>query len=128
MKFERRTQKLYYENFCLSEAAVKIIKVGTVFGETAKIGDDCYILGGVTLGACGISNNINGKRHPTIGNRVQVGAFSRIFGTVNIGDDVFIGPHCTITEDISENSRVILRTSLQVTKKIAPIKLLSLVN
>jgi serine O-acetyltransferase len=88
--------------------------VGTVLGETSVIGDDCYILGGVTVGASGISGNLPGKRHPTIGNRVQIGAFSRILGEVVIGDDVFIGPHCTVHNDIASKSRVILRTSLQI--------------
>lgn len=88
--------------------------VGTVFGETAQIGDDCYVLGGVTLGARGISNNPNGKRHPTIGNRVQIGAFARVFGAITIGDDVIVGSQCTITEDILSRSTVALRTSIQV--------------
>ncbi len=87
---------------------------GTVFGETASVGDDCYVLGGVTLGASGIADNPRGKRHPSIGNRVQLGAFSRIFGCVHIGDDVFIGPNCTITRDIPTGSKVVLHSSLQI--------------
>lgn len=87
---------------------------GTVIGETSLIGDDCYILGGVTLGATGISGNSSGKRHPTLGNRVQVGAFSRIFGDVSIGDDVFIGPNCVIKTDIAPGSIVTLKTEVQV--------------
>lgn len=87
---------------------------GTVFGETASVGDDCYVLGGVTLGASGIAGNPGGKRHPSIGNRVQLGAFSRVFGCVHIGDDVFIGPNCTITRSIPAGSKVILRSSLQI--------------
>lgn len=94
--------------------------IGTVFGETTDIGDDCYVLGGVTLGASGISNNPNGKRHPTIGNRVQIGAYARIFGVVTIGDDVIIGPQCTITKDVSCSSKVLLRTSVQVVNSPAP--------
>jgi len=89
---------------------------GTVIGETAVLGDDCYVLGGVTLGAAGIAGNAPGKRHPTLGNRVQVGAFSRIFGCVEIGDDVFIGPHCVIKEDIAAGSIVTLKTQLQITR------------
>jgi serine O-acetyltransferase len=89
---------------------------GTVIGETAVLGDDCYVLGGVTLGAVGIAGNASGKRHPTLGNRVQVGAFSRIFGCVEIGDDVFIGPHCVIKEDIAAGSIVTLKTQLQITR------------
>ncbi len=94
--------------------------MGTVIGETSVIGDDCYLLGGVTLGACGIAGNPSGPRHPRLGHRVQVGAFSRIFGPVHIGDDVFIGPHCTITQDIAAYSKVTLRTSLQVVSERAP--------
>ena len=97
--------------------------IGTVFGETASIGDDCYVLGGVTLGACGISGNSLGKRHPSIGNRVQLGAFSRIFGITNIGDDVFIGPHCVITEDIPSGSKVTLRSNLQIVSQPLLIQL-----
>jgi len=89
---------------------------GTVIGETAVLGDDGYVLGGVTLGAAGIAGNAPGKRHPTLGNRVQVGAFSRIFGCVEIGDDVFIGPHCVIKEDIAAGSIVTLKTQLQITR------------
>lgn len=88
--------------------------VGTVIGETSDIGDDCYILGGVTLGASGISNNPNGKRHPTIGNRVQIGAYSKIFGDIKIGDDVFIGPNCVISQDIPSKSKITLKSSIQV--------------
>jgi serine O-acetyltransferase len=94
--------------------------IGTVFGETTDIGDDCYVLGGVTLGASGISNNPNGKRHPTIGNRVQIGAYARIFGVVTVGDDVIIGPQCTITKDVSRFSKVLLRTSVQVVNLPTP--------
>lgn len=91
--------------------------IGTVFGETARIGDDCYILGGVTLGAYGIADNPSGKRHPTIGNRVQIGAFTRIFGNLSIGDDVFIGPQCIITENVPSLSSVTMRPSIQVVKR-----------
>jgi len=97
--------------------------IGTVFGETASIGDDCYVLGGVTLGASGIAGNPQGKRHPSIGNRVQLGAFARIFGSVSIGDDVFVGSHCVITDDVPAGSKVTLRSSLQVIKPISKIYL-----
>lgn len=90
--------------------------VGTVIGETSIIGDDCYVLGGVTLGAFGISDNPGGKRHPTIGARVQIGAYSRIFGNICIGDDVFIGPNCIITQDIPKKTKVTLKSNLQIHK------------
>lgn len=90
---------------------------GTVIGETTIIGNNCYLLGGVVLGACGISNNPTCQRHPRIGNNVEIGAFTRIFGTVNIGDNVFIGPNCLIIEDIPNDSRVVTKTSNQIIKR-----------
>lgn len=88
--------------------------VGTVIGETSIIGDDCYILGGVTLGARGISSNASTLRHPKVGNRVQIGAFASVLGSVCIGDDAFIGPGCIVTKDVPPNARVQVKTSLQV--------------
>lgn len=88
--------------------------VGTVIGETSIIGDDCYLLGGVTLGARGISSNPSVQRHPKIGNRVQIGAFASVLGFIDIGDDVLIGPGCIVTQDIPPGARVQVKTSLQV--------------
>ncbi|QIQ73088.1 serine O-acetyltransferase [Pseudomonas coronafaciens] len=87
---------------------------GTVIGETSAIGDDCYILGGVTLGARGISSNAATPRHPRIGNRVQIGAFASVLGPVEVGDDAFIGPGCIVTKDIPSGARVQVKTMLQV--------------
>ncbi|WP_018652099.1 serine O-acetyltransferase [Actinobacillus capsulatus] len=84
--------------------------IGTVIGETAEIGDDNYILGGVILGARGISNNPKEVRHPKLGNNVQIGSFARLFGPINIGDNVFIGSNCMITEDIPANHTVLLKS------------------
>lgn len=88
--------------------------MGTVIGETSIIGDDCYILGGVTLGARGISNNPSIARHPKVGNRVQIGAFASVLGSVSIGDDALIGPGCIVTQDVPPGARVQIKTSLQV--------------
>ena len=88
--------------------------LGTVVGETVDIGDDAYLLGGVTLGAIGIAANPGGKRHPTLGHRVQVGAFAGIYGPVCIGDDVFIGAGCQVTKPIPSGARVTLQCRLQV--------------
>lgn len=78
----------------------------TVIGATCEIGSDCYVLNGVLLGARGISGNPGNKRHPTIGDRVQIGAFARILGDVHVGDDAFIGPHAVVTCDIPAGARV----------------------
>ena len=97
--------------------------VKTVIGETCEIGDDCYILNGVILGSPDISDNIPGKRHPTLGNHVQIGAFARIFGPVTIGDHVIINPHCVITINIPSNTEVVIVNQLQLTTSHMPKKI-----
>lgn len=77
----------------------------TVIGATCQIGKDCYVLNGVVLGARGIASNCSNKRHPTIGNRVQIGSFARILGDVTVGDDCFIGPHSCVTSDLPKGSK-----------------------
>lgn len=80
---------------------------GTVIGQTVEIGDDCYILNNVTLGGRHVANAPDGKRHPTIGNRVQICARAKVFGPVTLGDDCFIGPDVTITKNIPPSTRVL---------------------
>ncbi len=92
--------------------------IGTVIGETASIGDNCYFLQGVILGARGISNNPSAKRHPSIGNNVEIGGYARIFGPITVGDNVNISPHCVITENIPKNTRVFIKTSNQIIKNL----------
>ncbi len=82
---------------------------GTVIGETCRIGSRCYLLGGVVLGARGISGNPSVDRHPIIGNHVQIGAFSSVLGNISVGNDVFIGPGCTIISDLPDGCRVVNR-------------------
>ncbi len=81
--------------------------IGTVIGETTIIGDNCYILQGVIIGTKGISDNPSKKRHPTIGNNVEIGAFSKILGNIRVGNNVFIAPYSLITKDIPDNTKVI---------------------
>ncbi len=90
---------------------------GTVIGETTEIGDDCYVLNSVILGARGIANNPHGKRHPTLGSRVQIGAFACVLGPINVGDDVVIGPHAVVTRDVPCSSRVHIVTQMQIEVK-----------
>ncbi|MBT2450296.1 serine acetyltransferase [Streptomyces sp. ISL-43] len=80
--------------------------MGTVIGETASLGDDCYVLQGVVLGSTGIADNPRGRRHPAIGSRVEIGAFARILGPVEIGDDVVVGCHALVQCDIPAGARV----------------------
>lgn len=89
--------------------------IGTVIGETCTIGDDCYLLQGVVLGSSKISNNKAGKRHPTLGNNVQVGSFSKILGNIVVGNDVVIGAGCLITDNIPAFSKVSVFNEYQIT-------------
>lgn len=89
---------------------------GTVIGETCLIGDDCYILSNVILGATGISSNRDGTRHPRIGNRVQIGSGARILGPVRIGSDVFISPLCVIVQDVPSKVKVCITNQVQLQK------------
>ncbi|WP_281648633.1 serine O-acetyltransferase [Parendozoicomonas sp. Alg238-R29] len=99
---------------CIGRRFVLDHAYGVVIGETCRIGDDCYILGGVTLGAKGISGNPSGKRHPTLGNNVQVGAFARVLGDVCIGNHVFISPNSVITTDIPAHGNVNIINQIQL--------------
>ena len=90
---------------------------GTVIGETSVIGRNCYFLQGVILGARRIVGSNNSKRHPTIGNNVQLGANVHIFGNVNIGDYSFIGPGCTILNSIPTHSTVIKHSEYYIIRR-----------
>jgi serine O-acetyltransferase len=83
--------------------------MGTVIGEDTTIGADCYVLQGVVLGARGIADNAPGRRHPTLGDRVQVGGFARVLGPVTVGDDVIIGGHALICADVPAGAHVAVR-------------------
>jgi len=75
--------------------------MGVVIGETTEIGDDVMVYHGVTLG--GRSLNV-GKRHPTIGNRVTVGAGAKVLGPLTIGNDSAIGANSVVTHDVPADS------------------------
>ncbi|MCQ5375782.1 MAG: serine O-acetyltransferase [Methanomassiliicoccales archaeon] len=77
---------------------------GVVIGETAEIGDNVCIFQGVTLG--GVSTE-KGKRHPTIGNNVVIGANATILGNIKIGDNVKIGAGSVVVKDVPPNSTVV---------------------
>lgn len=71
--------------------------MGVVIGETAEIGDDCTLYHGVTLG--GTSWN-HGKRHPTLGRGVVVGAGAKILGPIMIGAEAKIGSNAVVVKDV----------------------------
>ena len=77
---------------------------GVVIGETTVIGDNVLIYQQVTLGGTGKEQ---GKRHPTIGNNVIIGAGAKILGNITIHDNVRIGAGSVVVEDVPEYSTVI---------------------
>ncbi|MDY2941205.1 MAG: serine O-acetyltransferase [Varibaculum sp.] len=72
---------------------------GVVIGETCEVGNDCVIFHQVTLG--GVSMN-KGKRHPTVGNRVMIGAGAKVLGPITIADGVKIGANAVVVRDVPE--------------------------
>jgi serine O-acetyltransferase len=78
--------------------------MGVVIGETAEIGDYVTLFQGVTLGGTGKEH---GKRHPTIGNHVVVGAGAKILGGIKVGDNVKIGANSVVLKSVPTNSTVI---------------------
>ncbi|BAW80374.1 serine O-acetyltransferase [Candidatus Nitrosoglobus terrae] len=78
--------------------------MGVVIGETAEIGDDCTIYHGVTLGGTSWEK---GKRHPTLGNNVIVGAGAKILGPIYIGSRARIGSNAVVVKNVPEDSTVV---------------------
>lgn len=70
---------------------------GVVIGETAEVGDDVTIFHGVTLGGTGRET---GKRHPTIGDRVTIGAGAKVLGAIKIGEDSRIGANAVVVKEV----------------------------
>ncbi len=74
--------------------------MGVVIGETTEIGDNCLIYQGVTLGGTGKER---GKRHPTLGNNVMVGAGARVLGPIRIGNNVKVAAGAVVLEPVPDN-------------------------
>lgn len=77
---------------------------GVVIGETCEIGDDVTIYQGVTLGGTGKDK---GKRHPTIGNNVMIGAGAKVLGPFKVGDNSKIAAGAVVLSEIPENSTAV---------------------
>jgi len=91
---------------------------GVVIGETAEVGDGCTIYQGVTLGGTGKDK---GKRHPTLGKNVLVGAGARILGPFKVGDNAKIAANAVVLSEVPENctavgvpARVVRRNGIKV--------------
>ena len=112
------TKKLYTIARCISQIARLITGIeihpgakigkgffidhgsGVVIGETTEIGDYCLVYQGVTLGGTGKEK---GKRHPTLGNNVMVGAGARVLGPFKVGDNAKIAANAVVLEEVPPN-------------------------
>jgi serine O-acetyltransferase len=75
-----------------------------VIGETAQVGDDVTMYHGVTLGGTSLSH---GKRHPTVGDRVTLGAGAKLLGPIEVGDDSRVGANAVVVKSVPPNSVVV---------------------
>lgn len=78
--------------------------MGVVIGETAVIGNDCTLYHGVTLGGTSWKK---GKRHPTLGDNVVVGAGAKVLGPIELGDGVRVGSNAVVVKDVGKNLTVV---------------------
>lgn len=78
--------------------------MGVVIGETAEIGDDVLMYHGVTLGGKSLKE---GKRHPTVGNRVIIGAGAKLIGPITVGDDAKVGANAVITKNVPKGNTAV---------------------
>jgi serine O-acetyltransferase len=78
--------------------------LGVVIGETAEVGEDVTLYQGVTLGGTSLAP---GKRHPTLGDRVTVGAGAKVLGPIEIGHDSRIGANAVVVRPVPPNSVVV---------------------
>ena len=77
---------------------------GIVIGETAQLGDDVLLYQGVTLGGTGKDT---GKRHPTLGNNVLVGAGAKVLGPINIHDNARIAAGAVVLQEVPEGATAV---------------------
>jgi serine O-acetyltransferase len=78
--------------------------MGVVIGETAEVGDDCYFYHQVTLG---VARTSSGKRHPTVGNNVIIGAGAKVLGPITVGDNARIGSNAVVVDTVPANTTVV---------------------
>lgn len=88
--------------------------MGVVIGETAEIGDDVTLYHGVTLGGTSWQS---GKRHPTLGNDVIVGAGAKLLGPIQVGSHARIGSNAVVLRDVAESATMVGIPARQVGRK-----------
>ena len=78
--------------------------MGVVIGETAEVGDDCYFYHQVTLG---VARTDRGKRHPTVGNNVIIGAGAKVLGPITVGDNARVGANSVVLDNVPDDTTVV---------------------
>lgn len=89
--------------------------MGVVIGETAEIGNDCYLYHQVTLG---VARAMGGKRHPTIGNNVIIGGGAKVLGPIMVGDNARIGANAVVVDPVPADTTVVGIPARPVDRKI----------
>jgi serine O-acetyltransferase len=89
--------------------------MGVVIGETAEVGDDCYIYHQVTLG---VARTSSGKRHPTVGNNVIIGAGAKVLGPITVGDNARIGSNAVVVDAVPADTTVVGVPARPVDRKL----------
>ncbi|MBS3966378.1 MAG: serine O-acetyltransferase [Truepera sp.] len=90
--------------------------MGVVIGETAQVGSDVTLYHGVTLGGTSLSK---GKRHPTVGDRVTIGAGAKVLGNITVGADSRIGANAVVVKSVPANS-VVVGVPGQIVRRASP--------
>jgi serine O-acetyltransferase len=89
--------------------------MGVVIGETAEVGDDCYFYHQVTLG---VARTSKGKRHPTVGNNVIIGAGAKVLGPITVGDNARIGANSVVVDPVPAETTVVGVPARPVARKL----------
>ncbi|HEX4174249.1 MAG TPA: serine O-acetyltransferase [Acetobacteraceae bacterium] len=79
--------------------------MGVVIGETAEVGNDCYFYHQVTLGVARASGG--GKRHPSVGNNVIIGAGAKVLGPIRVGDNARVGSNAVVLDHVPNDTTVV---------------------
>ena len=89
--------------------------MGVVIGETAEVGDDCYFYHQVTLG---VARTGSGKRHPTVGNNLIIGAGAKVLGPITVGDNARIGANSVVVDPVPADTTVVGVPARPVDRKL----------
>ena len=89
--------------------------MGVVIGETAEVGDDCYLYHQVTLG---VARTDSGKRHPTVGNNVIIGAGAKVLGPIMVGNNARVGANSVVLDNVPNDTTVVGMPARPVDRKV----------